>query len=413
MIKRNIYGKTEILTKDRLKLSHVLFLVFWLLKPFYVFSSGSIQPSDAIFFLSFFVWILENRGVINIDKGNQYFVYFVVMVFFVNIIYSLFYRNFEFIEKSIFYLYGLFIVICFQDLASNNNFLKKMFSISVLSIALQMVIYVFNLGGRYYFNIRYMGTFNDPNQLSFFLFSSFLLLYVILYYFNKELLQSAKSGMYFLFAIVLFLIFQGSSTGALLGVLAFVAALMLSFVTRDRSPMRTIIKLIFFGLAVLGIVVVFMFFISPEMFKWDGKDGSFLIQRVFEKIEKVTSQGLYAIIEERQLTRVFLFPRNLIYGAGEGLYDRFLQSEPLEIHSTLIALWFYYGLIPMAFLFIWIKKKVNGLPKLLYPVYFGLLFESLILANQRQPVLWMLFILADISALAKNPNKHYGLSKTI
>lgn len=412
MIMRKLdQGMIGVLQYERTKLSHYLFLLFWLLKPFYIFPSGSIQPSDALFLLSFIVWMIEKRGYVKIDKGNQYFIYFICSVFVVNIVYSIIYSDIVFIEKSLFYLYSLLVVLVFQDFVSNRQFLKALVSVSALNIIIQLIIFGLGLGRQYFGQARYMGTFNDPNQLSFFLFSSFLLIYLLLFYLNYESIN-IRAGRYIIFGVVLFLIFQGSSTGAFLGILAFIAALMLSYVTKDTSPARTFMKLILFGLMLFAVLYLTILIISPDSLS-TPEAGSFLFQRIFEKIKKVSTGGLYAIIEERQVSRVFYYPLNLLYGAGEGLYDRFVTTEPLEIHSTIIALWFYYGLVPITLLFIWIRNKIYRLPKVLYPIFFGLLFESLILANQRQPVLWMLLILGDVSALEEDPRKGYSLSRDI
>lgn len=414
MIKRKWYSyNMPILTVEKLRLSHWLFLIFWLLKPFYIFPSGSVQPSDMIFFLSFLVWLAEERGNLSIDRGNQYFAYFVFSIFVVNTIYSVIYKDTIFLEKSMFYFYSLLIVIVFPCFAENKKFLKYIFLITMINIIIQLIVFSLNLGRRLFGGIRYMGTFNDPNQFSFFLFASFLLLYLLMYYFRMESDSSKNARLYFFFAIVVFLIFQGSSTGAFLGIVAFIAALMLSFVTLDRSPMRMVMKLVIFALIIAALAFVIILIVAPEVFDIQGREKNFLIQRLLEKLGKVSSGGLFAIVEERQVSRAFLFPINLIYGAGEGLYDRFVKTEPLEIHSTIIALWFYYGIIPISFLFLWIKNKVAGLPHMLHPVFWGLLFESLILANQRQPILWMLLILGDLIAHPQGDKESYGLLRKI
>lgn len=401
------------LTLEReLKLSHYLFLLFWISKPFYIYASGSIQPSDVIFLLSFIVWILEKRGEVCIDNGNIYFVYFVLFVFLINTVYALIYTNSVFIEKSFFYLYNLFVIIVFQDFIKNRRFLKYLLAITSLNIVTQAIIYVFNLGGRYlYGGLRYMGSFNDPNQLSFFLFSSFLLIYSLLYYFRKNISFYIQIYNLILFAIVLFLIFQGSSTGALLGVIAFVVALLLCYVTIDKTPMRIMMRLLVYGLLLLAISYLIMVLVTPDLLNSLNKDGSFIFTRLLEKINKMASEGLVSIIEERQISRVFSYPANLLYGAGEGLYGRFVETEALEIHSTVISLWFYYGCIPLIFIFLWMRKKLTKLPRALYPIYAGLLFESLILANQRQPIFWMLFVLADLSSSDVSKRNYFVYKK--
>ena len=59
--------------KQRMNASHYLFLLFWLLKPFYFWQSGSMQVSDYVFVVSFLVWVIINRGNILIDDKNLYF----------------------------------------------------------------------------------------------------------------------------------------------------------------------------------------------------------------------------------------------------------------------------------------------------------------------------------------------------
>lgn len=414
MIKRTwrIYAEPSQL-QQKLGLSHWLFLIFWLLKPFYIFASGTVQPSDAIFLLAFVVWLIERRGEVSLGGGNQYFLYFFLSVFAVNSVYTVVYRDVVFLEKTLYYLYSLLVVIAFPALAENRRFLRLLFSATAFNIIVQMFLFVFNLGGRLYGGIRYMGSFNDPNQFSFFLFASFLLLFLLTHYLYPQAGFSKHAGLYMFFGMIVFLIFQGSSTGAFLGVMAFVAALMLSFVTFDRAPMRMIVKIVFFGLMFIAFVLVIGLIVAPELFDIQMIGKSFMLQRVFQKLGKVSSGGLMAIADERQFSRVFLYPINLIYGAGEGLYGRFVQTEPLEIHSTIIALWFYYGMVPMAFLAAWIKNKLSGLPLAVYPVFLGLFFESLILANQRQPILWMLLLIGDLLSRQHHAEKRYGFLRKI
>lgn len=389
-------AKIGVKQHERMRLSHYLFLLFWLLKPFYIFPSGSIQPSDAVFLLSFIVWMIEKRGNIQIDKGNQFFAFFVGSVFIVNITYTIIYRDVVFIEKSMYYLYSMLVIVIFQEFANSFLFLRKLLAVASVNILIQLLVFGLGLGKDYSGYLRYMGTFNDPNQLSFFLFSSFLLIYLLMFYLNGGSGISVHSRKFLIFGIVLFLIFQASSTGALLGVITFLVTLMLSYVTKDKQPVRIILKLVLYSLLFFSVFYFITLVLSPERLS-DLEAESFLFQRMFEKIGKVSTGGLYAIVEERQISRLLSYPINLIYGAGEGLYDRFVTTEPLEIHSTIIALWFYYGLVPIALLFIWIRDKLNGLPRALYPIYLGLLFESMILANQRQPILWMLIVLGSLS----------------
>lgn len=413
MMNSRIKGTSkQIIFETDIKVSHYLFLLFWISKPFYYYASGNIQPSDAIFLLSFFAWLIESRGSVSLDKGNYFFAIFVGFVFLINCIYSFIYHDIVFIEKSMFYLYNLFVIISFQNFARSRHFLRLLFYATIFNIAVQLFVFVFGLGGRMYGGVRYMGTFNDPNQFSFFLFSSFLLIYVLLYILKGKMDSYEKLGVLSVFIAVVFLIFQGSSTGAFLGVVAFIFALILSFATRNKSPARMIVRFITYVLMTIFTVFFISMVLYPEVLEGVSSNGSFLIQRVLRKIGRFSSGGLFSIAEERQVSRVFFFPLNLLYGAGEGLHGRFTHTEA-EIHSTPFALLFYYGLIPLLFLSVWIKNKLTGLPRSLYPVFIGLFFETFILANQRQPIFWILFILADTISTEINTKKEYGLVRKL
>ena len=398
---------------QKMNISHYLFLIFWLMKPFYFFQSGTVQPSDAVFLFAFVVWLFEERGEVKLEKGNHLFVLFILSVLFVNFIYTLIYLDKVFLEKSLFYIYSMLIVISFQKMATNDRFLKALLWITIINIIFQLFVFGLKLGGRLYGGYRYMGTFNDPNQFSFFLFSSFLLIFVLLSYLNRQKNPHTQAGKYFLFAVVIFLIFQGSSTGAFLGIMGFALSIFLAFSTKDNGPWRVVLRLFFIGFIILSVLILIATLTSPSLLGSKVQSENFLIQRIVEKIDKFASGGLFTILDDRQVSRVYYFPQNLFYGAGEGLYGRFVLSEPLEIHSTIIALWFYYGLIPIVLLGSWIKTKLTGIPKSLYPVFIGLLLESMMLANQRQPVLWILIILGDISSLKLCPDKKHGLIRKI
>ena len=58
---------------------------------------------------------------------------------------------------------------------------------------------------------------------------------------------------------------------------------------------------------------------------------------------------------DRGMEKLVLYPQYLLYGAGEGGFDRFtLASQVNEIHCCLFSVMFCYGLIPTLCLLVWL-----------------------------------------------------------
>ena len=138
------------------------------------------------------------------------------------------------------------------------------------------------------------------------------------------------------------------------------------------------------------------------MIKYFPAASNFLVMRVYDKINLLNTGGWEAMLADRIITRIFKYPYYLFFGAGEGAYNRFIETRGFEIHSTLISITFSYGLLPLSMLLVWIRSKLRNLPKTLLPVYIGLFIESFFLANHRQPIVWMIIVLGSSYYLMDN-----------
>ncbi len=83
------------------------------------------------------------------------------------------------------------------------------------------------------------------------------------------------------------------------------------------------------------------------------------------------------------------------------------------MHSTLLGILFYYGILPFLVLMRWLRLNLRGVRKVLLPVYFALFIESMTLANQRQPVLWILILLGSLHFTEKNDLRQYRIMTTL
>ncbi|MBR4672261.1 MAG: hypothetical protein IKO78_03575 [Bacilli bacterium] len=124
-------------------------------------------------------------------------------------------------------------------------------------------------------------------------------------------------------------------------------------------------------------------------------------------MENISSNDGYNILQERGLDHLYIYPQYMLYGAGEGNYARFeLVSHECEIHSTLPAILFYYGIVPFLLIACWIYKRTYKLNKHYMPVYLAIIFESFTLLNYRQSLFWVVFVFSEfiIEKGEKNEN---------
>lgn len=403
-----------------MKIIELLMYLYLLLKPYYLFESGGIQISDCFLILAFLMFILFTKEKKNYTKEifneNKMFLLFVILTMIVNVFYFLFYLKFKFILSSLYFIFNYLTIIIFAFLFKhNNNFSIKVSKIFKFNLIVQLILTLFSIG-RTYGTIRWMSTFNDPNQFAFYAFLSYSYIYAMSYR-NHD-----SKYIFIYFLISLYLIVESCSTGMLLGMITYLAMLLFNFVKKFPvyfAKYKNKIALI--------SIVVFTFFISSSLL---GNSSRFnfskyiynsdIYGRVINKISRVDKNEMndsstMTIWQERGYDKIALYPHYLIYGSGEGEYNRFSKSAHTshglgEIHATLPSIWFYYGLIPFIIILLWIAGKFSKTNKdLILIVYVPLIFESFFLLNSRQALFWILIAIGPY--LKKDDNYEVKESK--
>ena len=367
-------------------MSLIYFFVYMyiLLKPLYIFKSGSVQPSDIMLFLAFIMLMFSNQKnkIKKCLSNNLSFVIFCLFVLVINILYFINYLKFKFILSILYFIFNLMAIIVFSIVFESDKFLNRMSILLKVNIVIQLVIFFAGLG-RYFGPYRYMGTFNDPNQFSYFILLSLTLIYLI----NGKL--KIKNSEIIITLISMFLIVQGASTGMLAGSLILLAVkLFRKFKTSKKQ------KLLILGAAiVIGIIFAMNWNLLTTIYK---SSDNFLVTRVRDKFNRIdSSSNGPTLLEERGYDQIIKHPTYILYGAGEGLYERFQGYSNIEIHATFPSLLFYYGIIPFTFLIKWIYNKLKN-NKLLNLIYILPLFiESFTLLNQRQALFWAVILFYD------------------
>lgn len=197
-----------------------------------------------------------------------------------------------------------------------------------------------------------MGTFNDPNQFAFFIFTMFLVLFMAYRQRNEndagEIRQQAflRVLFYLLSGLSLFLIGRSKSTGMFLGILVFFFVLLWQWLCDKmrRSGRRAAWQLGVIGLAAVGGILLWQFWPSADFDIW--------------------------------------------LRMGDGFFD----------------IWFSYGLIPMLLLTYWIVRNAVRCDRKRRAAVLALLVESFTLMNLRQPLFWFILVWSGMRITEKQKN---------
>jgi len=359
------------------------FYIYLLLKPYYITKSGSIQPGDFFLIISvllFFIfrpkeWVLTKFERKNLNR----LILFILYAITVNLVYLIMYPTGDFYVYIQFYVFNLTGLIVFTYLITDKKFLKFFYNIQCLNLVIQTIILVSG-HGKSLGNIRYMGTFNDPNQFSFYMFLSLISIYIL------EDLLPIKNRRWIVYLAGIFLIVSSASIGMLLGLIVFFFAVFVSEFKFTNKRIKSFSKLIIL-LFVLGLGTYFSNKKSIE------KKVSYVILRVEEKINSTNDHAKISIAEDRGYDKLYKNAEYLILGSGEGEFSRLKGFHSQEVHATFPGLFLYYG-IPGLFLIVaWLYNSLIDIPLNQKLVFMALFLESLTLAHQRQLLFWGVIIL--------------------
>lgn len=255
--------------------------------------------------------------------------------------------------------------------------------------------------------LRYMGTFNDPNQLAFFIFMSLMLIYKI----NVRRTQderkitlsriSAHRRQYIVISLLfitgLLIISQTKSTGIMLGMAIFFVLLwccsLRKLTDMGRISGKTVITLVL--ICVICFCILLAIIWPPADFNVQNVEYN-MITRIQEKIWKLANGGIGGFLYDRGAGKLAMFPQYMLYGAGEGGFARFIAAAtngmPNEIHCGLFSILFCYGIIPTGLMCIWTINSLRKQSIWELCAALAILAESMTLINYRQPMFWFLLL---------------------
>ncbi len=401
----------------RTELACIFFFLAVFLKQFYLLPSGSVGVADLVFAaacLTAFsaVWGQREKLLYREDLPWAIFLLFAVVI---NGVYFIQTRNMELPLHTMYWIYSAFLIWTFRTLYS-ERFMNGLCWVCRFNIVFQLLVLLYGFG-RYFYESwggsRLMGTFNDPNQFAFFIFTMLLVLFME---YRRRAVYTVKTRAAFwgMFLLGVFLIGKAKSTGMFVGLLAFFAVLLGQFFW-DRCCHSKQRRLWWIGGAVCAVLLVVGIYSIWPGANFDVSQTDYtLLSRIQQKIWKLSNGNLYDLLYDRSAERLVLTPQYLLYGAGEGYFERFIPYDGFEqllspgvfdvfhvneIHSSFFDVWFSYGLIPTSILVYWIGRNVRRCAWSQLAAVLALLAESFTLMNCRQPFFWFIIVMAGMSGV--------------
>ena len=390
-----------------------------LLSLFYIYPSGHMQPAYFLMLISAFtIIIIKFEDALNLVKSNIYLLAFVALVVLINSFYGWYFHNKEFFVNTLYWIYNITLLISVMLFSNNKRyyfFIKWM-----ILVAFVLIIACYLLGfGKYTYWPRYNFYFNGPNQLGYFSILMLLIFFVV---------NNSRLNFLFLCAYTLS-IFVLITTGGRSTYLALVP-LALIFTFFSRKQLGKIILLLLIPIMVFMIFDVLSFplyFESSNGMHYRNTCSLSISDRTIKRIDKLNPKISSTSLEQtsdvclgedlkaqgqtikeqliaRGYNRIYMYPRYFLYGAGQGFDERFggFLGVIYEIHSSFLALLFYYGFLGFFLFSIFIYRLFHAkenLILLLSPFVYGLFTYGL-----RAPYFWVALGFLAVMPSIRNEN---------
>lgn len=357
------------------------------LTPLYIFRSGLPQPGD------FFVIVPAMLAALFFIAGNKArpagpflpLALFVVLTGLVNMVHAAVMGDAGFLKSTVFYVFNA-LVFGFGCLLFNEDprgTARATYYAIGLSLLVQLVVV---MAAPMHGLVRESGWFNNPNQLGYWALLSLACIAVLRRHGTLTVLDIVLCAAAFLLGLF-------STSKAALACFVVLVPLMLL-----GPQSRTLIRLVILTAAFAGMAF--------SVVHWGGVSGVVNEIHVVDKtIERFAQLGQDPddSLEGRGYGRITDHPSYLLFGAGEGGYERFTNGlfKSLELHSGLGTVLFCYGFAGL-FLMMWFFTSVMrhaGWYEIvigILPLLYGLTHQ-----NMRFTTFWVLLAVIYMTARRK------------
>ena len=314
------------LSRENLVFTSVI-CVYIFLSPLYLIPSGYPQIADIFLVIgmapALILAFLKLKGGIR----PVYLIgcIFVALTFVINSVNFLFFGDIKLALSSLYYLYNFLVFIFVSLMISNGGY--KAEKLIYMAIALTILVQIPLCHILPNINYREIGTFNNPNQLAYWS----LLMAVSIVFLKRDKKFNAYD-----YAFLLGLVYLELLALSKAGLITFSIFLFMVFLMpKIQAEVRI------FVLFICTMIVTF------GVFQFKAMQGLFFsLEEIGNAINRVASIGQEADdnLEARGYYRIINYPEYLIFGAGEGAFDRFQEAKTRELHSGLATILFSYGI---------------------------------------------------------------------
>lgn len=365
----------------------IIILIYFALKPIYLASSGSVQVADLFFALSVLFVIIKNKGRIVFNKNNAviigYFCLLIIYQIVINGIWSFVTGDFSMNVNDLYYVFNMLafatVIYISQELSIAS--IKRAIGIgslfAVIITAIGLIIFSND-------EVRSVGFFNNPNQLGYF---SVIMLTVIAL--CKE--EMKKSHIMIVFVLSFWAVLVSLSKAAILAYFVEIIVLVL-FYQNNFSVKRIVFELVVILIVSLGVYL--LFFSNNSVIVSNP-----LLFEIRERIINMSNENDSSLAYGRGYARVGEMASHIIWGTGEGAYDRFDIRHGVEVHSTFVSLLTCYGLIGLLG-YLTLIKNAMGKGSAFWNSLFvlsGLLLYSITHNGIRNTLFWILLALIYVN----------------
>jgi hypothetical protein len=371
----------------------VLIILYFLLKPFYLWNSGLPQIADFVILLLVIYTLFLGGGLYKEKDQEQNFTFilclgFLFYVIAINSVWTMVLGDtMDLMISTFFYIYNMLILICCILIYNKlNDDIYKYFYYGIFATVIIQVILFVVMDSIH--PTRASNFFNNPNQLGYFALLNLGILFIIERKINYR-------PIFFLISVLsCFLLILVSVSKA-----ALISSIMMYVVFAIVSKRGGAFKII--NISLVGILGSFFALIAtnqPFLYNINTTLDSILY-----RIHDSSTGGSY--LEGRGYDRIFNHTNYWIFGSGEGHESRFTSMLAAELHSTLGNIFFSYGLIGfilfmLIVFYVFYKSKLIYAYPLVCMFFYGLTHNGI-----RNSALWMMIAILIVSSEKITKNK--------
>jgi hypothetical protein len=315
---------------------------------FYIMPSGQPQPADLLLVLTiafvFTVW----RTLPRLPDLYMALIMFCSWIVAVNMCYFAMYNSNDFLIRSMYYIFNVSIFI-FIVMAGHRDWerLRTVIRWACVVALFVQLAHLILVGATTVSGVRSVGTFNNPNQLGYWVLLAMANLAVAK---DREPLTmidlaALTAGGY---ALLLSLSKAATVSGGIL-------IIMILLFRHVRHSWAVVAMVFAIGVVAVGLSI------SDQAVSWGPADALGHRFSSHHADDDIMVRGYQVIVEN---------PEYWFFGAGEGEYPRRFAGGvvKLEIHSTIGSLFFSYGLVGLGLfgLVLWIVFRHAPLSNMAY-----------------------------------------------